>query len=117
MASEVILVFQAKTKWIVLFGCRIDAFILKVRDISNKKTNVRLYNFRLRFSEALGENAIPMMFVKLLFDQYDMQVMESVADFLELHYTEDDIGYVLKLPFCTNSEGLKFPNNFPMVCW
>jgi len=79
--------------------------------------NARLYNFRLRFSEALGENTIPTIFLKLPFDQYDMLVMESVADFLELHYSEDGIGYVLKLPFCTNSEGLKFPNNFPMVCW
>ena len=60
--------------------------------------------------------SIPSFFVPLPFERYDLVLVQEIIEFLREHTTvEKSPRYVLKLPFVTNGEGLKFPTSFPEV--
>ena len=62
------------------------------------------------------EYTIPSFFVPLPFDRFDIDLVNAIIRFLCEHTTSTKTPrYVLKFPFVTNSEGLKFPRSFPDV--
>ena len=62
------------------------------------------------------EYTIPSFFVPLPFDRFNLDLVYKIIDFLGEHTTPDQCPeYVVKLPFVTNSEGLKFARSFPDV--
>ena len=67
-------------------------------------------------------DAIPTLTMRLPFDQCDEALYKRINDFVEVNlFKESDsgvCGFVVKLPFVTNSEGLKYatgPNVTPKV--
>ena len=64
------------------------------------------------FYTAMDYDAIPTLTIRLPFDQHDEALYKRVNDFVEVNlFKESDIvvyGFVIKLPFVTNSEGMKY---------
>ena len=61
------------------------------------------------YIKALESHAIPTFFISLPFQRLDVQLVSALVDFLNVH--EDNAGFVVKFPFVTNSEGLRFPKS------
>ena len=66
-------------------------------------------------------NSIPSLFVPLPFDRYDSSLVSSIIGFTFAHTFSDDEeriqrgerkNFVVKFPFVTNREGLKFAHSF-----
>ena len=58
--------------------------------------------------------SIPTFFVPLPFDRFNVDLVRKIIRFLREHTTvKESPKYVLKYPFVTNSEGLKFAKSFP----
>ena len=61
-------------------------------------------------------HTIPSLFVRLPFDRFNTALVYEIIKFLGDHTSPDQSPkYVVKLPFVTNSEGIKFPTSFPQV--
>jgi hypothetical protein len=53
------------------------------------------------------------MFVELPFNRFDINLVLSI-----IHFTENNtegLGYVVKFPFVTNSEGIRYPKSYVQV--
>lgn len=61
------------------------------------------------YIKALGPHAIPTFFIELPFDRLDVELVSELVDFLNFH--RNNSGFVVKFPFMTNSEGLRFPKS------
>ena len=59
---------------------------------------------------ALGDDTTPSLIVDLPFNQYDMQTMIQIWEFMKVQASE--YGFVVKFRFCTNSEQMNFPRSF-----
>jgi len=82
-------------------------------------TNLTLQSsLRELLALALKQHSIPTLIVPLPFDRYNASLVSSIMEFAFSHrFPKEERGkemrnFVVKFPFVTNSEGIKYPRSF-----